>query len=451
MSAHERRILLANVDRPGYTTDIACYQHHGGYIALQKALAMPPAQVCDEVKRSGLRGRGGAGFPTGVKWGFLDRKSGKPIYLVVNADESEPGTFKDRQIIYRDPHQLLEGTLITAHAIQAAQIFIYIRGEFQNGAKILAHAIEEARAHGLCGANTNQNKGYPVEIVVHRGGGCYVCGEETGLIESLEGKRGYPRIKPPYFPAVLGLYGCPTIVNNVETMAQVKHILEHGGAAFAETGAAGDSGTHLWGVSGLVKHPGLYEIEAGKATLGELLHDICGGPLDGRRFKALIPGGSSAKILKFGERFTGKLPNGTAFDWGVEDIPLDANSLTACGTSLGTGGVIVMDDSVEMVQALANINAFYAHETCGQCTPCREGSQWLARITKRIVKGGGREEDVAMLADIADQIAGRTICAHGDAVAWPVQSAVPKFREEYLESIHRRTSGQTQPKGLRLI
>ena len=310
-------------------------------------------------------------------------------------------------------------------------------------------AIAEAKAKGFLGQNI-LGSGYSCEVVVHRGGGCYVCGEETGLIESLEGKRGYPRIKPPYFPAVLGLYNCPTIVNNAETMAQVKHVLAFGGAEFAKIGIPGDSGTHIWGVSGLVKRPGLYEIEAGKATFGELLYDLCGGPLDGRKIKAIIPGGSSTKILKVGERFKGKLANGTEFDWALEDIPLDSNSIAACGTGLGTGGTIVIDDSVEMIQALSNLNAFYAHETCGQCTPCREGSLWLSRVSKRITTGGGLETDVPLLLDIANQVAGRTICAHGEAVAWPVQSAVPKFKDEYVESIRKRVKGEDLPK-LKLI
>jgi NADH-quinone oxidoreductase subunit F len=451
MPAREHRLLLAHTGQPGYTTDIACYLHHGGYAALKKALALAPAQIAAEAKASGLRGRGGAGFPAGVKWGFLDTKSGKPVYLVVNADESEPGTFKDRELIHRDPHQIIEGALITARAINAKQVFIYIRGEFQHGAKILERAVSEARQHGFCGTGTAPDTGVPVEIVVHRGGGCYVCGEETGLLESLEGGRGCPRIKPPYFPAVLGLYDCPTIVNNAETMAQVRHVLTMGGEAFAKTGIPGDSGTHIWGVSGLVRRPGLYEIEAGAATFGELLHDLCGGPLEGRRFKALIPGGSSTKILRFGERFTGKLPGGRTFDWGVEDIPLDALSLTACGTGLGTGGVIVMDDSVEMLPALANLCAFYAHESCGQCVPCREGALWLARLTQRLVKGDGTEADIPLLKDAADQVAGRSICAHGEAVAWPVQSAAVKFRDEYLESIRLRRRGEQPPAAFPLI
>ncbi|MDR0534886.1 MAG: NADH-quinone oxidoreductase subunit NuoF [Puniceicoccales bacterium] len=432
MSVREKRLILARAGIPGYDVSMASYLRHGGYKALQKALATPPEAIIAEVRGAGLRGRGGAGFPTGVKWGFLDRKSGRPVYLVVNADESEPGTFKDRELIYKDPHSILEGALITARAIGAARIFIYIRGEFQHGARILESAIAEARAQGFCGMDAACDKGVPVEICVHRGGGCYVCGEETGLLESLEGGRGQPRVKPPWFPATRGLYGCPTIVNNVETMSQVRLIVEMGGAAFAKIGVPGDTGTHIWGVSGLVRRPGLYEIEAGAATFGDLLHDLCGGPLDGRRFKALIPGGSSTKILRFGERFTGKRPDGRPFDWGVEDIPLDAVSLGLCRTGLGTGGVIVMDDSVDMLAALANLSAFYAHESCGQCTPCREGSMLLARLTHRLVEKGGGAGDVALLKSAADQIAGRSVCAHGEAVAWPVQSGVEKFGAEYI-------------------
>jgi len=438
MPAQERPLIYANLRRPGYTVDIDCYLRHGGYEALRKAVGMKPEEVCKEVETSGLRGRGGAGFPTGMKWKFLDRKSGKPAYLVVNADESEPGTYKDRQIIYRDPHQMLEGIAITAWAIQARQAFIYIRGEFQHGARILRRAIEEAKARGFLGQNI-LGSGYSCEVVVHRGGGCYVCGEETGLIESLEGKRGYPRIKPPYFPAVLGLYNCPTIVNNAETLAQVRHVLAMGGAEFAKIGIPGDSGTHIWGVSGLVKRPGLYEIEAGKATFGELLYDLCGGPLEGRTFKAIIPGGSSTKILRFGERFKGKRPDGTEFDWALEDIPLDANSIAACGTGLGTGGTIVLDDSVEMIQALSNLNAFYAHETCGQCTPCREGTGWLWRLVKRIEEGQGTLADLDQLNRVADNIQGRTICALGDAAAMPVRAFLKHFRHEFEHHVHHKT------------
>jgi NADH-quinone oxidoreductase subunit F len=426
----ERRLIFEHVDEAGYTTDIACYLAHGGYEALKKSVARKPGELIDEVKKSGLRGRGGAGFPCGVKWTLVDRRSNKPVYLIVNGDESEPGTFKDRHIIHQDPHQLIEGIMITCWANQVKQAYIYVRGEFPRGARILEQAISEARARNLVGPDV-LSTGYSCEIYVHRGAGAYICGEETGLIESLEGKRPYPRIKPPYFPAVLGLYQCPTIVNNVETLCHVKHIAAMGGEAFAHIGTINNTGTRLLCVSGHVQRPGYYEFESGKITLGRLLNEICGGPLPGRRFKAVIPGGSSSKVLRFGERFKVRLRDGTNVDWGVEDIPMDYDSLVACGTMGGSGGVIVMDDSVDVVAALANLNAFYAHESCGQCTPCREGSLWMKKITARMVSGGARSGDGALLKSVADQIAGRTICPMGEACAWPTQSFVQKFADEF--------------------
>ncbi|MSU46172.1 MAG: NADH-quinone oxidoreductase subunit NuoF [Lacunisphaera sp.] len=426
----ERRLIFAHIDEPGYTPDLACYLRHGGYGVLQRAVARKPEELCDEVKKSGLRGRGGAGFPCGFKWSLLDRKSGKPIYLIVNADESEPGTFKDRYIMHQDPHQLIEGIMITCFANNVKLAYIYIRGEFPQGAKILGKAIAEARAANFCGPNI-LGTGYGCEIYVHRGAGAYICGEETGLIESLEGKRPYPRIKPPYFPAVLGLYQCPTIVNNVETLCHVKHIVDLGGEAYAKIGTPNNTGTRILCVSGHVKKPGFYEFEVGRITLGQLLHEVCGGPLPGRKFKAVIPGGSSAKILKFGETFTLKNKDGSTRTLAVEDIPMDFDTLAACGTMGGSGGVIVMDDSVNMVEALANINAFYAHESCGQCTPCREGSLWMKKITGRMVHGGARPNDGELLKSVADQIAGRTICAFGEACAGPTQSFVAKFGDEF--------------------
>ncbi|HTB62920.1 MAG TPA: NADH-quinone oxidoreductase subunit NuoF [Opitutales bacterium] len=454
----ERRIIYRHIDEPGYTTDLACYQRSGGYEVLRKSVLRKPEELVQEVKDAGLKGRGGAGFPCGMKWGFLDRKSGKPVYLICNADESEPGSYKDRQIIYKDPHQLIEGVVCSAFAIQAKLAFIYIRGEMFEGFRILERAIEEARVANFVGNNI-LGSGYSVDIIVHRGAGCYICGEETGLIESLEGKRGYPRIKPPYFPAVLGLYNCPTIVNNVETLCQVKHVLDMGGKEFAKIGVPADSGTHIWGLSGHVMRPGYYEIEAGKATVRDLLYDFAGGPPPGRSFKALIPGGSSMKILRFGEKFKVKLPDGSAGEWGVLDIPLDGASFMQCGTAMGTGGMIVMDDSADMVEALSNLNSFYAHESCGQCTPCREGSLWLKRITTRVCNGGGRLEDIDLVKNVADQIAGRTICAHGEAVAWPCQSNVPKFRDEWEAKIRaqmqaREHADENAPavrKGMRLV
>ena len=426
----QRRIIFKHIDEPGYTNDLACYQRNGGYEMLKKAVAMAPQAIIDEVKKSGLRGRGGAGFPCGVTWGLVDRKSGKPIYLVVNADESEPGTFKDRYIIHQDPHQLIEGIMISAWANNVKQAYIYIRGEMPHGARILEQAIAEARAANFCGPDI-LGTNYGCEIYVHRGAGAYICGEETGLIESLEGKRPYPRIKPPYFPAVLGLYQCPTIVNNVETLCHVKHIVEMGGDAYAKIGTPNNTGTRILCVSGHVRKPGYFEYEVGKITMGELLNEVCGGPLPGRKFKAVIPGGSSAKILKFGETFTLKNKDGTSRTLTVEDIPMDFDTLAACGTMGGSGGVIVMDDSVNMVEALANINAFYAHESCGQCTPCREGSLWMKKITNRMVHAAPRADDGVLLKSVADQIAGRTICAFGEACSWPTQSFIAKFGDEF--------------------
>jgi len=429
----ERRLIFQHIDEVGYTNDIDCYLRHGGYETLKKAVAQSPEDLREEVKKSGLRGRGGAGFPCGVKWSLVDRKSGKPIYLIVNADESEPGTFKDRYIIHQDPHQLIEGIMISCFANGVKQAYIYIRGEFPKGAQILERAIAEARAKNFVGPNI-LGSDYSCEVFVHRGAGAYICGEETGLIESLEGKRANPRIKPPYFPAVLGLYQCPTIVNNVETMCQVRHVIDMGGEAFSKTGTPGNTGTRIFCVSGQVKRPGYYEFECGKITMGELLYDVCGGPLEGRQFKAVIPGGSSAKVLRFGERFKGKRKVGADmvdYDWGVEDVPMDFDSLAAIGSMGGSGGVIVMDDSVSMVEALANINAFYSHESCGQCTPCREGSLWMKKISSRMVHGAARAEDAALLKSVADQIPGRTICAFGEGCSWPTQSFLIKFKDEF--------------------
>jgi len=421
----EKRVVFKNIDVAGYTPDIECYQRHGGYAQLKKALGMKPEEITEEVKKSGLRGRGGAGFPCGVKWSFIKRGGPKPTYLICNADESEPGTFKDRYIIHQDPHQLIEGMIISCFAVGANLAYIYIRGEFPEGAQILEKALAEARARNLLGKNV-LGSGFDCEIYVHRGAGAYICGEETGLIESLEGKRAYPRIKPPYFPAVLGLYQCPTIVNNVETLCDVKHIIGMGGAEYAKLGKPNNTGTRILCVSGDVMKPGYYEVEVGSITMGELINEVCGGLKPGRKLKAIIPGGSSAKVLKAGERY--KLKDR---EIGLEDIPMDFDTLAACGSMAGSGGVIVMDDSRDMVWALNNINEFYAHESCGQCTPCREGAQWMRKITDRIVAGGGTDKDPETLVKVADNIAGKTICAFGEACSWPVQSFVAKFREEF--------------------
>jgi NADH-quinone oxidoreductase subunit F len=454
----EYKLILKHADEPGYTPDIECYLRHGGYDALKKALAMPPRslpdgktqtpqeQIRQEVMASGLRGRGGAGFSCGLKWSFVDRKSGKPVYLICNADESEPGTFKDRQIIYKDPHQLIEGMIISCFANDVHLAYIYIRGEMPDGAKLLNRALQEARAKNFLGKNI-LDSGYDLEMHVHRGAGAYICGEETGLIESLEGKRPYPRIKPPYFPAVLGLWMCPTIVNNVETLCNVKHIVAMGGAEFARLGTPNNTGTRIVSLSGHVKKPGYYEIEIGKATIGELIHDPAfgGGLREGRKLKAVIPGGSSAKVFKAGEKFKirGK-------DVDVLDLPYDFDSLIQAGSMSGSSAIIVMDDSTDIVEALANIAEFYAHESCGQCTPCREGSLWMSKALHRLSHGEGRASDADYLIRIADNIpGGRTICAFGEACSWPVQSFVAKFKDEFVAKgaadEERHAKGTTPP------
>jgi NADH-quinone oxidoreductase subunit F len=430
----ERRLIFKNIGREGWTTDIDCYLRDGGYEQLKKAVTMSRTDIVNEVKTSGLRGRGGAGFPCGVKWGFIKPDEKKPVYLICNADESEPGTFKDRYIIHEDPHQLLEGILISCFALNARIAYIYIRGEFPEGAKILERAIEEARAKKFVGKNI-LGTGFDVEIHIHRGAGAYICGEETGLIESLEGKRAYPRIKPPYFPAVLGLYMCPTIVNNVETLCHIKHIIAMGGATYAKIGRPNNTGTRIVCVSGDVVRPGYYEIEVGAVTMGQLIYEMAGGIPWGHRLKAIIPGGSSAKVLRADETFKlkEKQIDGTTIEreMSIDQIPLDFDSLAAAGSMAGSGGVIVLDDSRDMVWTLNNINEFYAHESCGQCTPCREGSLWMKKITDRMLLGGGVVQDPKTLKTVADNIAGRTICAFGEACAWPTQSFVEKFPEEF--------------------
>jgi len=437
----EHRIIFKNIGRKNWKTDIKTYLDDGGYDDLRKAIKMSRTDIVNEVKTSGLRGRGGAGFPCGVKWSFIKPDEKKPVYLICNADESEPGTFKDRYIIHEDPHQLLEGIAISCFALSARTAYIYIRGEFPEGAKILERAIEEAHEHNFLGKNI-LGSGFDIDVYIHRGAGAYICGEETGLIESLEGKRAYPRIKPPYFPAVLGLYMCPTIVNNVETLCAVKHIIAMGGAKYAQLGRPNNTGTRIVCESGDVERPGYFEIEVGKVTMGQLIYEMAGGIKWGRRLKAVIPGGSSAKVLRADERFKlkQKQPDGSTIeaDLSIDELPMDFDSLAAAGSMAGSGGVIVLDDSRDMVWVLNNINEFYAHESCGQCTPCREGSLWMKKITERMLDGGGVTEDPRTLKTIGDNIAGRTICAFGEACAWPTQSFVEKFPEEFAR--HARKS-----------
>jgi len=429
--SRERRLIFKNVDRQGWDTSIARYLKDKGYEQLKKALKMEPKAITEEVKISGLRGRGGAGFPTGVKWGFIPPNNTKPVYLICNADESEPGTFKDRYIMHQDPHQLIEGMVISCYAVGAKLAYIYIREEFPEGAQILEKAIAEAKAKNFLGPNI-LGSGFDLEIYVHRGAGAYICGEETGLIESLEGKRPYPRIKPPYFPAALGLYMCPTIVNNVESLCHVKHIIEMGGAEYAKIGMPRNTGTRILCVSGDVVKPGYFEVEVGKITMGEVINDLCGGLKPGRKLKAIIPGGSSAKVMRADERYKLKQPDGTLKEIGIEDIPMDFDTIAACGSMAGSGGVIIMDDTRDMAWVLNNLNKFYAHESCGQCTPCREGSLWMQKISDRIVAGEASPADVALLESVAYQIDGKTICAFGEACSWPTESFVAKFRDELL-------------------
>ena len=405
----EKRVLLANITKPGYTGSLADYEKEGGYQALAKALTMKPEEIVNEVKNSEIRGRGGAGFPCGLKWSFLAKNTGKPTYLVCNADESEPGTFKDRQLINYDPHQLLEGILISCYATGAKVAYIYIRGEMPHGANVLLKAIEEARAKGYVGKGT--------EIYVHRGAGAYICGEETGLIESLEGKRAYPRIKPP-FPAVVGLFGSPTVVNNVETLSNIPHIIKNGAAWFKTMGVPGSTGTRLVCVSGPVKRPGYYEFEMGKLTMKQLIEDVCGGVTNGQKIKGVIPGGSSMPVLPANNL----------------DVPLDFESLRKAGTMAGSGGIVVLTEDVSIVDMTLNVSQFYAHESCGQCTPCREGTLWMEKMLHRIKDGHGRPEDVDLLYEIADNIDGKTICPLGEAAAWPVKAFLKNYRSEFEEA-----------------
>jgi len=385
-----------------------------GYTALKKAFAMTPDAIIDEVKKSNLRGRGGAGFPTGMKWGFIPKKSDKPKYVVCNADESEPGTFKDRDLMRYTPHVLLEGMVISGYAIGSHIGYIYIRGEYTREAKLLQTAIDEAYAKGYLGKNI-QGSGFDFDLTVHRGAGAYICGEETGLLNSLEGKRGEPRVKPP-FPAIAGAFGGPTIVNNVETLADVPFIINQGGEWFSRLGKVEKSGgTRLISLSGHVKKPGVYEIEAGSMTVRQIVYDLGGGILGDKKLKAVIPGGSSAPVLTADEI----------------DVIYDIEPLMKIGTMMGSAALMVVSEDYCLVKLITRITKFYAHESCGQCTPCREGCKWMEDVLHRIEHGHGREQDLALLLDIADNINGKTLCALGDAAAGPVMSFVKKFRPDF--------------------
>jgi NADH-quinone oxidoreductase subunit F len=411
------RILTRFLERDD-SHELASYQKDGGYEVLRRALAtMKPDEIITAVKDSGLRGRGGAGFPTGVKWGFIDRKSSKPIYLVANADESEPGTFKDRLILERMPHLMIEGLVLACFALNVRHAFVYIRGEYAFPAKRLAEALAEARAFGFLGSNI-LGSGMDLDVTLYRGAGAYICGEETALLESLEGKKGYPRIKPP-FPAVVGLYRCPTVVNNVETLATVPWILEHGAPAFKAIGTEKSAGTRLFCVSGRVRRPGNHEIPLG-TPLKEFINEDCGGMLEGYRLKGVIPGGASTNVLTPEE---------------VDRARLDFESMAQFGTFLGSGGVVVIDDSVSIIEAAYSIAHFFAHESCGQCSPCREGTGWISEIVHRILAGRGKIEDLDLITAVAKQMMGTTICPLADADAMPMIAFVTKYRSEWEDFI----------------
>ena len=409
------RILTRNFDVKDAHA-LRVYREGGGYQGWEKAKGMEPADIAEEVKKSNLRGLGGAGFPTGVKWGFIPKGSTAPRYLVVNADEGEPGTFKDRYLMERDPHALIEGMLIAARAIGSHLGFIYIRGEYVQPWRILSDAVKEAYDAGLLGKNI-QGTGFDFEVVVHRGAGAYICGEETGLISSLEGKKGWPKVKPP-FPAVKGAFGQPTIVNNVETLACLPHIINRGGEWFAGLGTKTQGGTRLYSVSGHVVRPGLVEAPV-SVTLRQIIYDHCGGIPGGRALKAVVPGGSSAAILTPDEI----------------DIPMDVDGPKSKGSMIGSAGIIVMDETVSIPDALMVVARFYAHESCGQCTPCRESTGWIYKISHRIVEGKGRKEDLDTILDVAKRGAGTTICAFYDGAVGPYISYIEKFRSEFEDLI----------------
>lgn len=408
----EVRILSEKFDlENGHLLEVA--KQHGAYQTLDALFDMEPVAVIEEVKRSGLRGRGGAGFPAGVKWGFLPKDTGKPVYLAVNSDESEPATFKDRYILVRDPHMLIEGIIICCWAIGCHDVYIYIRGEYTTQVKALQAAIDEAYAAGYLGDKVC-GRDFRVDVTVHRGAGAYVCGEETALLESIEGKKGQPRSKPP-FPAVEGLYNCPTIINNVQTIASLPFILKNGAEAYTAYGTEKSPGTHLFGISGHVEKPGMYELPLG-LPLMEVLDKVAGGVWKGRKLKGVIPGGSSTPVLTAEEAKT---------------VTLDYESMAAHGTMFGSGGIVVLDETVDMVRLVENLCNFYHHESCGQCTPCREGLGWMRKITKKLLAGEGTLADVDLLRELCDNIEMKTVCVLSAACTMPVRSYLDKFRHEF--------------------
>ena len=411
------QLLMKDIDEPGLA-DIAVYERRGGYKALRKALAMTPEEVVAELEASGLRGRGGAGFPAGRKASFLP-KGDMDKYLVCNADESEPGTFKDRELMQKSPHMLIEGLVIAAHAAGANHSFIYIRGEYETQARILDVAIEQARKAGYIGDRI-LGSDLSLSLVLHRGAGAYICGEETGLLDSLEGKRGNPRLKPP-FPALQGLYQGPPLINNVETLATMPHIITMGGAKYAKLGVSNSAGTKVVSVSGHVTRPGNYEIELGTPSR-EIIYDLAGGPPRGRKVKLWFPGGSSSPVL-------------TAKDL---DLPYDFDSLAKAGSMLGSGAIIVVDDKTPVVDVALKLAKFYRHESCGKCTPCREGTNWTVRMLERIDSGEATPMDLDIMSSVQDHIIGNCLCVLGDAMAMPISSMIVKFRSEFEAHMESR-------------
>lgn len=419
------KILTEHIDVPNIDT-FDVYRSKGGYRAVEKALkTMTPDAVVEEVKKSGLRGRGGAGFPTGMKWSFIAKPEGVPRYLVCNADESEPGTFKDRYFMQKNPHGLVEGMIVSSFALGANTAYIYVRGELMYVVRIIEKAINEAYAKGFLGKNI-LGSGFDLDLHVHCGGGAYICGEETALIESLEGKRGNPRIKPP-FPAVKGLYGCPTVVNNVETISATSWIVNNGGEEYAKIGVGKSTGTKLISAGGSLNKPGVYEIELGVSVEEFTMSDeYCGGIWKNRKLKACVPGGSSVPVLPANLLF--KTANGDTRLMTYESL---ADGGFASGSMLGSGGFIAYDEESCMVKNLWNFSRFYHHESCGQCSPCREGTGWMEKVLHRIEHGHGHAHDIDLLVDIAKKIEGNTICPLGDAAAWPVASHIRHFRDEF--------------------
>src|SRR5215468_7195599 len=426
------RIVTARFGNPDART-VAGYERAGGYAQLRKALAMRPEDITNEVKLSNLRGRGGAGFATGVKWGFVP-KDAKTVHLVCNADESEPGTCKDRELMYWDPHLLIEGMVISAHALRAVHNYIYIRGEMMREYLVLQKAVTEAYARGYLGKNI-LGTGIEVQLTVHRGAGAYICGEETALLNSLEGLRGQPRLKPP-FPAIKGLFGNPTIVNNVETLMNVPAIIEKGGAWFNALGMGRSGGTRIVCVSGHVNKPGVYELPMG-ITFRQMIDEVCGGVPGGHKVKAVIPGGVSMPPLDASEldvpcEFDALMTDKRIKEVEVQPgVKFDMGGGRTLRTMAGSGGVVVMDETTDIPVAVARIMHFFHHESCGQCTPCREGTGWLSRVCNRVAQERGRPGDLELLGSIAHGIAGNTICALGDAAAWPMMGFLTKFRPEF--------------------